>query len=53
VWFGFLWIYAPIPYSTVFLLHALASAPIKIGFGAVLVVFSVVSVKLTPTYNTL
>ena len=30
---GFLRIYAPTPYSTVFLLHALASAPIKIGFS--------------------
>jgi hypothetical protein len=28
-------IYAPIPYSAVFLLYTLASAPIKIGFGAV------------------
>ena len=32
---NFLRIYAPIPYSTVFLLHTPASAPIKIGFGAV------------------
>jgi hypothetical protein len=32
---GFLWIYAPTPYSAVFLLHASAPAPIKIGFGAV------------------
>ena len=32
---GFLWIYAPTPYSAVFLLHAPAPAPIKIGFGAV------------------
>jgi hypothetical protein len=32
---GFLWIYAPTLYSTIFLLHAPASAPIKIGFGAV------------------
>jgi hypothetical protein len=34
---GFLWIYAPTPYSEVFLLHAPAPAPapIKIGFGAV------------------
>ena len=30
---GFIWIYAPTPYSAVFLLHA--PAPIKIGFGAV------------------
>ena len=30
---GFFWIYAPTPYSVVFLLHALA--PIKIGFGMV------------------
>ena len=32
----FLWIYAPTPYSAVFLLHApiVALAPIKIGFGA-------------------
>ena len=30
---GFLWIYAPIPYSAVFLLHAPAPASIKIGFG--------------------
>jgi hypothetical protein len=28
-------IYAPTPYSAVFLLHAPAPAPIKIGFGAV------------------
>jgi hypothetical protein len=32
---GFLRIYAPTPYSVVFLLHAPAPAPIKIGFGAV------------------
>jgi hypothetical protein len=34
---GFLRIYAPTPYSAVFLLHAPAPAPtpIKIGFGAV------------------
>ena len=32
---GFFWIYAPTPYSVVFLLHALAPAPIKIGFGVV------------------
>ena len=32
---GFLRIYASTPYSAVFLLHALAHAPIKIGFGAV------------------
>jgi hypothetical protein len=36
---GFFWIYAPTPYSTVFLLHVSAPAPaptpIKIGFGAV------------------
>ena len=32
---GFLWIYAPTPYSAVFLLHALASTSIKIDFGAV------------------
>ena len=33
---GFLLIYAPTPYSAVFLLHAPtpAPAPIKIGFGA-------------------
>jgi hypothetical protein len=31
---GFLRIYAPTPYSAVFLLHAPAPAPIKIGFGA-------------------
>ena len=30
---GFLRIYAPTPYSTVFLLHALASAPIKIDLA--------------------
>ena len=33
--YGFLWIYAPTPYSAVFLLHALAPASIKIGFKAV------------------
>jgi hypothetical protein len=32
---GFLRIYAPTPYSVVFLLHAPAPAPIKISFGAV------------------
>ena len=32
---GFLWIYAPILYSVVFLLYALTPTPIKIGFGAV------------------
>ena len=32
---SFLRIYAPTPYSTVFLLHAPASAPIKIDFGTV------------------
>ena len=32
---GFLQIYAHTSYSTVFLLHAPAPAPIKIGFGAV------------------
>ena len=32
---GFLWIYAPTPYSTVFLLHAPTPVSIKIGFGAV------------------
>ena len=32
---GFLRIYALTPYSAVFLLHAPALAPIKIGFGAV------------------
>jgi hypothetical protein len=31
--YGFFRIYAPTPYSAVFLLHA--PAPIKIGFGAV------------------
>ena len=32
---GFLWIYAPTPYSAVFLLHTPAPTPIKIGFGEV------------------
>ena len=32
---GFLWIYAPVPYNAVFLLHVPAPASIKIGFGAV------------------
>ena len=32
---GFLRIYVPTPYSTVFLLHAPTPAPIKISFGAV------------------
>ena len=32
---GFLLIYAPTPYNAVFLLHAPAPAPIKIGFGSV------------------
>ena len=31
--YGFLRIYAPTPYNAVFLLHALAPAPIKIDFG--------------------
>ncbi len=35
MWCSFLRIYAPTPYSAVFLLHALALAPIKIGWGAV------------------
>ena len=35
VWYGFFWIYAPTPYSAVFLLHAPAPASIMIGFGAV------------------
>ena len=35
VWCGFFWIYAPTPFSAVFLLHAPAPASIKIGFGAV------------------
>ena len=49
--------YTATPYSAVFLLHTLAPAPapIKIDFGAVrcgavLVVVSVVSVKLTPLF---
>jgi hypothetical protein len=33
--YGFLRIYAPTPYSAVFLLHAPAPTLIKIGFGAV------------------
>ena len=33
--YGFLQIYAPTPYSAVFLLHAPAPAPIKIDFGVV------------------
>jgi hypothetical protein len=33
--YGFLRIYAPTPYSAVFLLYAHVPAPIKIGFGAV------------------
>ena len=32
---GFLRIYAPTPYSMIFLLHEPAPALIKIGFGAV------------------
>ena len=32
---GFFWIYAPTPYSAVFLLHAPTPAPIKISFDAV------------------
>jgi hypothetical protein len=32
---GFLQIYAPTPYSAVFLLHVPTPAPIKIGFSAV------------------
>ena len=32
---GSLRIYAPTPYSVVFLLYASAPVPIKIGFGAV------------------
>ena len=32
---SFLWIYAPTSYSAVFLLHAPASASIKISFGTV------------------
>ena len=53
MWCGFFLIYAPTPYSAVFLLHAPAPTPIKIGFGgvrcvAVLAVVSVMSIKLTP-----
>jgi hypothetical protein len=33
--YGCLRIYVPTPYNAVFLLHALAPASIKIGFGAV------------------
>ena len=33
--YDFLRIYAPTPYNAVFLLHAPAPAPIKIGFGIV------------------
>ena len=32
---GFYQIYAPTPYNAVFLLHATASVPIKIGFSVV------------------
>ena len=35
VWCGFLQIYAPTPYSAVFLLHAPTPTLIKIGFGVV------------------
>ncbi len=35
VWCGFLLVYAPTPYSAVFLLHVPAPAPIKICFGTV------------------
>jgi hypothetical protein len=47
--------HALIPCSAVFLLHALAPAPIKIGFGVVRcgAVLAVVSVKLTPLRKTL
>ncbi len=34
--YGFLRIFAPTPYSTVFLVYASAPAPIKIGIGVVL-----------------
>ena len=36
IWYSFLRIFAPIPYNTIFILHAHAPAlaPIKIGFGA-------------------
>ena len=33
--YGFFWIYAPTPYSAVFLLHAPTPAPIKIGYSTV------------------
>ena len=35
MWCSFLWIYTLIPYRAVFLLHAHAPVPIKIGFGMV------------------
>ena len=41
-------IYAPIPYSAVFLLHIPAPAPIKIGAVRFDAVLTVLSVKLTP-----
>ena len=50
MWCDFFLIYVPTHYSAVFLLHASAPAPIKIGFGVVRcgAVLAVVSVKLTP-----
>ena len=50
---GFLLIYAPTPYSAVFLLHTLAPAPIKIGFGMVRCgSSSCVGETYTPSYMT-
>ena len=51
---GFLLIYAPTPYNAVFLLHAPAPVPIKIGFGTVRCgscgCISCVSEAYTPTW---
>jgi hypothetical protein len=51
---GFLLIYVPTPYNAVFLLHAPAPVPIKIGFGAVRCgscdCVSCVSEAYTPTW---
>jgi hypothetical protein len=41
------------PYSAIFLLHTPTPTLIKIGCGAVLAIFSVVSVKLTPLVTSL
>ena len=50
---GFLQTDTPTLYSAIFLLHAPVPTLIKICYGALLTVFSIVSVKLTPLVTSL